>query len=125
MCIPGEDMHSWCGTSPFPVKMNHNGMNIFTGNGDVSHREWGYASPRMGMCLAVNSYLHREWGCASPGMHTLTWNGNVPHRECISLPRTRICLTGNVHSLYRVKIQRVQNPFIGLELRLPKYVSAP
>ena len=56
-------------------------MHILTGNGDVPHREWGCASPRMGKCLTVNR--------------------DVPHRECTSSPGMHI-LTGNAHSLYMV-----------------------
>ena len=90
--------------------MNHNGINILTGNGDVTHRECK-SSSGMGMCLTGNGdVLHREWGCASPGMgcaspemHILTGNGDVPHRECKSSLGIHI-LTGNAHSLYRMRL---------------------
>ena len=72
ICIPVEDVHSRCGTFPFPVRMNHNGMNILTGS----------------------TYSHREWGCTSQGIHILTRNGDVPHRECISSPGKHIVYTG-------------------------------
>ena len=53
-------------------------------------REWGCASPGMGMRLTENGDVphqegdatHREWGCASPEMGMrLTGNGDVPHQE--------------------------------------------
>ena len=91
VCIPGEaHPYSWWGTFPFPVRINHSGMNILTGNWDVTHREWGCASPRMGMCLTRNARLHWEWGCASPRMHILTGNG-------ICLTGNGMCLTRNAH----------------------------
>ena len=89
--------------------MNHNEINIRTGNGDVTHREctsslemhsltgngdvlhWECTSSLgMEMWLTGNAHPDREWecvphqksGCDSPGMHILT---------------------GNAHSLYRVK----------------------
>ena len=56
----------------FPVRINHNGINILTGNGDVTHRECT-SSPEMGMCLTGNGDVpHREWGCDLPGMRILT-----------------------------------------------------
>ena len=55
ICIPGEDVHSRWGTFPFPVRMNHNGINILTGNGDVTHRECT-SSLGMGMCLSGNAH---------------------------------------------------------------------
>ena len=83
--------------------MNHNGINILTGNGDVTHGECK-SSPGMGMSLTGNGDVpHQEWGCASPGMHILTGNGDVPHRECTSSLGIHI-LTGNAHSLYRVRL---------------------
>ena len=41
-----------------------------------------------------NEHPHWEWGCASPGAHILTENRDVPHRECISSPKTHIVYTG-------------------------------
>ena len=79
----GEDLHSRWVTSPFPVRMfiplwfiltgnmdvcltgnahphrewgcDWPGMNILTGNGDVTDREWT-SSPEMGMCLTGNAH---------------------------------------------------------------------
>ena len=62
--------------SLFLVRINHNRMNILTGNGDV---------------------LRREWGCASLGMHILTENRDVPHGECTSSPGMGMCLTRNAY----------------------------
>ena len=79
MCIPGEaHPHSWRVTSPIPSEdlMNHNGINILTGNGDMTHRECK-SSLGMGMCL--------------------TGNGDVPPRECTSSQGMGMCLTGNIH----------------------------
>ena len=53
--------------------MNHNGINILTGNGDVTRRECKFSSG-MGMCLTGNGMgcAYREFtssrgmGCASP-----------------------------------------------------------
>ena len=65
----------------FPKRMNHNGINILTENGDVTHREC-ISSLGMGMCLTGDVDVpHWEWRCDSPGMHILT---------------------GNAHSLYKV-----------------------
>ena len=66
MHILGEDVHSRWGTFQFPVRMNHNGINILTGKG--------------GCACTGNAHPHSERGCASPGMHILLGNGDVPHR---------------------------------------------
>ena len=53
MCIPSEShSHSL-------MRMNHNGINILTGNGDMPHQ---------------------EWRCASLGMHILNKNAQNLHR---------------------------------------------
>ena len=55
--------------------MSHIGINILTRNGDLPHREWGFASPGMGMCLIGNGM------CLTGNGMCLTGNGDVPHRE--------------------------------------------
>ena len=47
--IPGEDESQWRCDSP--------GMHILTGNGDVSHRQYGCVSPAMGIWLTGNAHI--------------------------------------------------------------------
>ena len=55
ICIPGDaHPHSRWGCA-FPVRINHNGINILTGNEDVTHRECT-SSPGMGMCLTGSAH---------------------------------------------------------------------
>ena len=63
----GIHKHTLYKLCAFLVRMNHNGRNILTGNGDVTHQECT-SSPGMGMCLTENlDVTHRE--CTfSPGM---------------------------------------------------------
>ena len=79
---------------PGEYVMNHNGINILTGNGDVTHREgkWPHqewdvplwectSSQGMWMYVTGNAHPRGEWRCVSPGMHIFTGNP-YPHQEC-------------------------------------------
>ena len=61
----------------------------------MPHREWGCASPGMGVCLTGNAQPSQGMGMC------LTGNRDVTHQKCTSSPRMHI-LTGNAPSLYRV-----------------------
>ena len=99
--IPGEAYpHSWWWCA-FSVRMNHNGINILTENGDVPYRKRGCSSPEMHILTRNEDVTHREC-ISSPWMGMcLTGNGYVTHRECTSSPGMHI-LTRNARSLYRV-----------------------
>ena len=75
------------------------------------------------ICIPGEAHHHSKWGwitmewtSSSTGIHILTGNGDVPHQEwgCTSpgthiLPGMGMCLTGNAHSSYKVRI--VQRAF--------------
>ena len=75
MYIPGEDVHSWWGTAPFPVRI------CIPGEAHP-HSRWGWITVEETYSLGMHNLTgngdvpHREWECASPGMNVLTWNAH-------------------------------------------------
>ena len=109
MCIPNEaHLHSrWA--CAFSVRINHNGMHIFTGNGDVTHREYTFSS-EMGMYLTGNAHPHRKC-ISSPGCtHVIqcTLEDGLKGRQSLqSLPFQDCGWMKHIFRVYQVYIYQV------------------